>query len=144
MKYIQKVIPEVTTPEEWKGNKISTIRALALATTKKLYENDTIINEDIGIHIHILTGGIRKTAYGGAIYYKKAVSLLILPEILRYARYNNFGERKEKDPSSVIGYLNFACKCKIDGKIENLRVAVQFKNDGKFYYNIEINKIEKK
>lgn len=54
--------------------------------------------------------------------------------------YNNFGEAKITDSPNVIGYLNFKCKCVIDGKTECLRIAVQMQKGGKFYYDIEVNK----
>lgn len=144
MKYKQKVIPSVNTPVEWKGKKISQLRALALEKTRSLYSDAEVTNEHLNICIHIKTNGLRKSSYGEAMYYKKAVTLLILPEILQYARYNNFGSRKDNDPTQVVGYLNFVCKCKIDGLLENLRIAVQFRTDGKFYYNVEVNKVKKK
>lgn len=74
------------------------------------------------------------------MYMKKAAASLILPDIIRHATYNNFGSRKEDDPPTIIGYLNFKCKCTIDGKNECLRLAVQFQKGGKFYYNVEVNK----
>ncbi len=49
-------------------------------------------------------------------------------------------KRLINDGPNIIGYLNFKCKCMIDGKKENVRLAVQFQKGGKYYYNIEINK----
>ena len=66
----------------------------------------------------------------------------ILPELVEYALYNNFGKRKLTDNDEVLGYLNFKGRCRINGKTENLRIAVQFQRQAKFYYNIEVN-IEK-
>ena len=51
---------------------------------------------------------------------------------------------KETDNKSIIGYLNYKCFVIIDNKKECLRVAIKFQNDGKFYYNIEVNKEKNK
>jgi hypothetical protein len=99
-----------------------------------------IINDDLFIPVTISVKSCRKTAYGEAMYMKKAAVSRILPEIVKYATYNNFGERKSGDSASVIGYLNFKCFCVIDGKKECVRLSVQFQKGGKFYYNIEVNK----
>ena len=64
----------------------------------------------------------------------------MLPDLIKYAEYNNWGNPKATDGPNIIGYLNFKCKCMIDGKKENIRLAVQFQKGGKYYYNIEINK----
>ena len=76
---------------------------------------------------------------GEAMYQSKAEIIRILPELVKYALYNNFGHSKETDSPEVIGYLNFKGRCKIDGKTENVRIVVQFQKQAKFYYNIEVN-----
>ena len=75
------------------------------------------------------------------MYIKKAAAVLILPQLIRHATYNNFGKRKISDPQNIVGYLNFKCKCIIDGKKECIRLAVRQQTDGSFFYNIEVNKI---
>ena len=108
---------------------------------QKHYNNTTpIINEDLKIPIWILRDGTRKTSHGGTIYYKKACTVEIIDKIIKYAKYNNYKSRKSTDKAYVIGFLNFKAKIKIDNKIENIRLAVQFRKDGKMYYSIEINK----
>ncbi|MGM9745831.1 MAG: hypothetical protein ACI30H_02585 [Paludibacteraceae bacterium] len=101
-----------------------------------------IKNEDTGINVQITVSAGRKTAYGEAMYLKKASVVQIIPQVIRYAKYNNFGAQKSTDAKNILGYLNYKCKCTmIDGKTECLRLAIRLQNDGKFYYNIEINKI---
>lgn len=141
MKYVQKVIPEATTPEEWRGKKIKELRKIINTYIKenlvgKLYQN---IQTDFPIHI--TSTSARKTAYGEAMYYDKATALLVLPQILQYATYNNFGQRKETDDDTIFGYANFKCKVKINGKLKTLRIAVKIAKGGFLYYNIEVNKI---
>ncbi|MBR6311285.1 MAG: hypothetical protein IKR52_08840 [Paludibacteraceae bacterium] len=136
----QKIVPEVTTPVEWKNKKIKDIRKIVLDFIREHYVGKVFRNEDTGLKILISVKSARKTAYGEAIYFKKAAAIIALPLILKYATYNNFGKRKENDGDNILGYLNFKCKIKIDGRVENLRIAVQFQTGGKFYYNIEVNK----
>lgn len=93
----------------------------------------TIINIDTGLPITISVTSARKTAFGEAIYFKKVAATLMLPELIKYAEYNNWGNPKETDGPNIIGYLNFKCKCMIDGKKENVRLAVQFQKGGKYY-----------
>ena len=76
---------------------------------------------------------------GEAMYNKKAEVIRVLPDIIKYALYNNFGNRKDSDPKEVLGFLNFKGMCIIDGKKETLRIAVQYRRESKYYYNVEIN-----
>lgn len=138
MKYKQKVIPE--TINEWAD--ISSKQLIEKA--KEYYTNHlqgkTIVNENIGIKIFFSSAGKGKFAYGGTMYSEKVTAVKIIAELLQYAEYNNFGERKETDKKNVIGYLNFKAKGKINGKLKHFRISIQFKIDGKFYYNHEINR----
>ena len=139
-KYRQNIIPKSETPEEWKSLKLQQLRAVIFDHIKKNYSGMVITNVDTGLPIIISVTSARKTAFGEAIYFKKAAATLMLPELIRYAEYNNWGNPKPTDGPNIIGYLNFKCKCQIDGKKENIRLAVQFQKGGKYYYNIEINK----
>lgn len=139
-KYIQTVIPEVTTPSEWVSLKGCQLRELIFNTIKNKFAGMEVINKDFGIPIKITVTSGRKTSKGEAIYSKKAAVVLILPEIIKNAKYNNWGNPKPTDGQNVKGFLNFKCKCKIDGRLECIRIAVQFQKGGKYYYNIEVNK----
>lgn len=139
-KKIFKVIPETTSI--YHGLKLSELRKVVLEYYNKNLKDREVFNEDLKITIRFSMSSGRKTVMGEAMYYKKAEIMKILPEIVQYALYNNYGERKETDNPSVIGYLNFKGKCKLDGKIENIRLAVQFQKTAKFYYNVEVNKIK--
>ena len=140
MKYKQTVIPTVIIPTEWKKLKGIELRKFIFEYIKQHYAGQVVKNIDTSINVHISITGGRKTAYGEAIYSKKAVLMFVLPDIIKYAKRNNFGEPKAKDGANILGYLNFKCKCKIDNKIENVRLAIQIQKGGKFYYNIEVNK----
>ncbi|MBQ4475291.1 MAG: hypothetical protein II935_03755 [Bacteroidales bacterium] len=140
-KYKQTIIPSVKTPEAWKKLKGYELRNLIFDTIKKKYAGQSVINKDFGIPITISVSSGRKTAFGEAIYSKKAAAVLILPDIIANAKYNNWGNPKEEEGANIKGYMNFKCKVIIDGKTEHIRLAVQFQKGGKYYYNIEINKI---
>lgn len=138
-KYKQSVIPTADLPEEWKGVKIQQLKNIILNHIRNRYAGMVIHNIDTGLPIIISVTSARKTAFGEAVYFKKASAIVILPEIIKYAQYNNWGEPKKTDGHNIIGYLNFKCKCILDGKKENIRLAVQFQKGGKYYYNIEVN-----
>lgn len=142
-KHKQHIIPSVTTPKEWRGWTSLQLRKYVAGYVKAHYKNTTVINDHTQLHINITVRSGQKTAYGEAMYSKKAALITVLPDLIKYAVYNNFGPAKTTDSKDVLGYLNFKVKCKIDGKIENIRLAVQFQKGGKFYYNIEVNKIKK-
>lgn len=133
-------VPEIVT--ELSGLSKSDLRKYVLDYYKKNLKNKEILNRDTGIKVRFSMTSGRKTAMGEAMYQKKAEIMRILPELVEYALYNNFGKRKLTDNDEVLGYLNFKGRCRINGKTENLRIAVQFQRQAKFYYNIEVN-IEK-
>jgi len=137
-KYKQTVIPEITSI--WQDSTTAELRHLVLDYVKKYFKGVVVKNLSLNIPIIISVSSGRKTALGGAMYRKKAELIRILPDLIRVAQYNNFGSRKATDNSSVIGYLNFKAKCRLDEKTEHIRLAVQFQKGGKFYYNVEVNK----
>jgi len=63
-----------------------------------------------------------------------------LPKIIEIAKYNNFGNRKSTDSKEIIGYFNFKSKFYLDGNLEHVRLTIRLQKDGKYYYNLEINK----
>lgn len=101
-------------------------------------------NLSLGIDVEFERIGSDKTAYGGKIYPAKACLIDILPQLIEVAEYANWGNRKEKDPDNVVGYLNFKCQVLIDGETRHTRIAVRLKNTGKFHYSIEVNLVKKK
>jgi hypothetical protein len=121
---------------------ISTNRKKVAEYYNKHIEGKVVVNKDINIPIQFTKIGQSKIAYGEAIYRKKVAILQCLPEIIRNAKYNNYGNRKPQDAKKIIGYLNFKAKVLIDGKVENIRIAVRFQSNGKFYYNHEVNIIK--
>ena len=66
-------------------------------------------------------------------------SFKCLERLIEVAEYNNLGRRKDTDKETVLGYLNFKAKVKIDTKVENVRISVLLKKNGKAYYNHEVN-----
>lgn len=132
-------IPE--TVSIWNGCGVQELREKVYRYYKDNFKGLKVQNKHIGITVVFSMASGRKTARGEAMYHKKAEIAKIIPAILENAKFNNFGARKPSDPKDVIGYLNFKGKCRLDGRIENVRIAVQFQKNAKFYYNIEVNKI---
>jgi len=124
----------------WKNKTKDELRKLLIDYVQKHFKGLEVVNKDLKITVKISVSGGRKTAKGGAMYHKKAESIRALPQIIEIAEYNNWGNRKSTDSAVVVGYLNFKSKCYIDGKLEHIRLAIQFQKGGKYYYNIEINK----
>ena len=138
-KHKQQVIPTANLPEEWKGIKLQQLKTIILNYIRNNFSGMIIQNDDTELPVIISISSARKTAYGEAVYFKKAAAILILPDIIKHALYNNWGDPKATDGPNIIGYLNFKCKCILDGKKENIRLAIQFQKGGKYYYNIEVN-----
>ncbi|MDR1406334.1 MAG: hypothetical protein LBI89_03935 [Prevotellaceae bacterium] len=141
-KYRQTVIPEAST-KEWSGLTLFSARKKMFDYYKNYYTGVKVINKDIGITVEFERAGNKKTSYGGYLYPKKACLVAILDKLIRYAEYSNWGERKEKDESFVIGYLNFKVKVRIDGIVEYVHLVIRVRNTGKFQYSIDLNHWEK-
>ncbi len=139
MKYKQRIIPEVNIPKEWDCISSNKLRNIMLNIARS-YKGTSVKNKHIGINVSFTVANSKKVSKGGAVYKKKAALLFVLPQLIENAEYSNWGTRKPTDPSDVVGFLNFKAKCKIDGKIDNCRIAIQFRVGGKFFYNIEVNK----
>ena len=133
-------IPEINS--ELNGLTKSELRKYILCYYKQHLKGIEVVNNDTGITVRFSMTSGRKTAMGEAMYQRKAELIRILPELVKYALYNNFGHPKETDSPEIIGYLNFKGRCVIDEKTENVRIAVQFQKQAKFYYNIEVNTIK--
>lgn len=133
MKYKQKYIPQITIQE----------RKNLVAYVKREYtlnvQGKNIKNADTGLTIYFGSDGKAELLHGRALYAKKAALVQCLPQLLQLAEYSNFGTRKNKDEKNVFGYANFNAKVYIDGKLENVHIAVVVKSSGKAYYCHEIN-----
>ena len=97
------------------------------------------INRDTGITIEIIRDSANKSAMGSTMYTEKALMIDKLPTILVEMKKNNWGNRKHTDKKTVLGYLNFKYKSKINNKVKLIRIAVQIRTNGKFYYNLHVN-----
>jgi hypothetical protein len=97
-------------------------------------------------HKIILSVGIRgrKVSSIGSIYSAKAEAIKIIDQLIENAEYNNWGEKKDTDPDFVTVYLNFKVKCKIDSIVHFIRLSIQVRKDGTFYYNHETGFVHKK
>ena len=134
-KYKQTIIPQVSTEGVDYRNRAKSIKDFY---TENLY-GKSVVNKDLGITIHFNSIGKNELAHGRALYAKKVAILKCLLELLEVAEYNNFGRKKDTDKETVLGYLNFKAKVIINDKIENVRINVLLKKNGKAYYNHEVN-----
>ena len=138
-KYKQKITPSTTT-ENWTDLSAKETRKKVFRYYKTNYQNKlSVYNEALGIEIKFDRTGSNKMSFGGKIYPAKACSVEILDQLLQYAEYSNWGERKSNDAADVKGYLNFKAKAFIDNKIEYLHLVLRVKNDGSYHYSLEIN-----
>ncbi|MCL2028729.1 MAG: hypothetical protein FWG79_09645 [Bacteroidales bacterium] len=147
-KYKQTIIPEIST-DNWENltPQESRKKLLEYYRTKYPY-NRTIINQHLGIKIGFEADGVSKTCRGGKIYPEKNCLIEILDKLIRYAEFNNFGNRKPTDKPNVLGYLNFKAKAKVNGQIEYVHLTIRISNrkEGRFtfHYSMSINIWNKK
>ena len=142
-KYKQTVIP-ATTSEGFADKDVKQLRRKVYDYYKQNIIKKEVVNIDLGITIQFIRAGGNKVAYGGNIYTKKACAIQILPLLIKYAKYSNWGDRKNSDNPTVVGYFNFKVKARIDNKIEYFHLVIQLRNNGKFYYTHEVNIWHKK
>lgn len=139
-RYRQSHIPEVKTPPEWKNAKMKALIGYVKEYYVENIQGQSVINQDKGFKITFSGQGRQKITKGSYLYGKKAAVVLILKELLEVAEYSNFGRRKLNDPAVLMGYLNFKVKCRIDGKLETLRIACMMYKADKIYFNHEVNR----
>jgi hypothetical protein len=140
--YKQKIIPE-TDSKEIKGFSKSELQKFVRDYYQSNYQNKAqVINQDLGIQIEFIGDGKKKTSYGAAMYVKKAAAVKILDKLLQYAKYTNWGDRKPNDKPNVLGYFNFKVKFLFDGEITYFALNVQVRNDGKYHYSLDENRLE--
>jgi len=132
-RYKQLEIPQITITD--KKDLVKIVKDYYSANL----QGKSVVNKDLGITIHFTSIGRSELAYGRALHAKKVAVVKCLEKLMEIAKYNNFGERKETDKQNVIGYLNFKAKIEINEVIENVRISVLLKKDGKVYYNHEVN-----
>jgi hypothetical protein len=141
--YKQVIIPEVST-ENWENLTLKESRNKIFEYYRTHYPFDrTIVNQHLGITVRFESESYRKTSKGGKIYSEKSCLIEILDELILYAIFTNFGDRKRTDEPNVLGYLNFKVKVKINGKIEHIHLTIRItnRNEGRFtfHYSMSIN-----
>jgi hypothetical protein len=138
-KNVQKTIPVVST-EKWKHLPKNELVKNAYDLYVSKLSGKEVINADLGIAVKFTKWTAKKTTKGSALYYKKAAVIEVLGDLVQYAEFSNWGNRKNSDKDSVIGYLNMKVKVEIDGILEHIHLVIQVKNNGKFQYTMEVNK----
>ena len=142
-KYKQTIIPEIST-EKWESLPLREVQKKMTEYYRAKYPNTrTVTNQHLGIKIGFESDGLAKTCKGGSCYPAKNCLVEILDKLIRYAKFNNFGDRKPKDKPNVLGYLNFKVKARINGKVEYIHLTVRItnRNEGRFtfHYSMSVN-----
>lgn len=132
-------IPEIHTSTLGVGIDKSSVLKKYLLNEYKKFIGQKYLNRDLEIYIEFINDSAKKLSYGTKHYKKKTALLLVVDKIIENMIYSNWGSRKISDKQNVIGYFNFKCKVYIDHVPENIRIAIQVRSNGKFYYNHEIN-----
>ena len=135
---------------EYKQQRIPKVKTGMIANNRKSVakyyadnlQGKTVVNNHLRINIKFTALGKAELAYGKALHLKKTAVLSALPTLLKVAKYNNFGIRKESDPKEMLGYLNFKAFVFIDNKKECVRISVRLLKTGDIYYNHEVNIIK--
>jgi hypothetical protein len=140
-KYKQTIIPETST-KDWTQLSVPEVRRKLFDEYRRRYYGKKVINQCLGITIEFEREGARKTGYSNPTYSKKACLITILDQLIHYAEYNNWGDCKPTDPDHVIGFLNFKVKVRIDGVLEYVHLVIRVRNNGKFHYSMEVNKMK--
>lgn len=83
----------------------------------------------------------KKLSKGSSMFSEKAVVLEKLEQLIKQSTYNNWGDRKPKDPKNVVGFLNFKSKLIIDGEKRHVRIAIEVRQNGDYTFkNYEVDK----
>ena len=138
-KYKQTEIPSVSTKDVPKKDRAKFVKEYYSVHL----QGKSVINKHFGIKIIFNNIGKSELAHGRALHAKKVAILFCLADLVSEAEYSNFGNRKTSDLETVLGYLNFKAKVKIDDKIENVRITILLKTNLKAYYHHEVNVIKK-
>lgn len=144
VKYKQRVIPKTSTSDIKHLSKKELQKFTQQHYAQNLQGKARVVNKDIGITIEFVGTGKRKTSYGAAMYHKKAAVVKVLDKVVKYAEYSNWGNRKTTDKPNIIGYLNFKVKVYVDNALCHFAINVQVRNDGKFHYSLDENRLQRK
>ena len=119
---------EINT-DKFKEMNVRGLRKLTLEYYNKyLKGNKTAIKDHLKEVVFTSAAG-RKIAKGGAMYKEKAAVVEFFEQVIKNSTYNNWGDRKPKDKSTVLGYLNFKSKLIIDGVKRHVRISVELHKD---------------
>ena len=131
MKNLTKIIDT-----EWKKLPKRALGKISEKYFDKYLKGKKVINIENNVEIILAKTGWRhtirtnKTTYNNIIIFKK------LKEVIERAQFINFGELKEKDVKSTIGFLNYKSEVLINNKEQHtVKISVRIDENGKFYYN---------
>lgn len=141
MKYSQKRIPSITTPQSWKDADTKTLRTLVKQFYTSNIQGKEIRNLHTGLLVRFTDSGKAKTAKGGTLAIDKATVVMVLLELMEVAEFNNFGQPKPTDVSTLLYYANFKAKVMVNGATKHIRLSTRLiERQGCMHYSLEINR----
>ena len=126
---------EIKTPFEKATIGLAELKLKAKQFYNEKLHGKSVVNKDKGITIAFSSVGRNHVLYARNAGFEKLVAIFKLPEILTIATFLNFKNADDNDHHTVVGYMNFKCPVKINGKLQHFRVVVRISKDGKFFYD---------
>ncbi len=114
-KYKQKVIP-IVDDSLFVEMPLGKLKNYISDYFNKEIRNQNVKNIHKGLTISITKSGLRHLLFARHIGFVKLKVVMALKEMLIYAVYCNFHEPDADDGKEIIGYFNFKCKVKVEGK----------------------------
>ena len=133
-RYKQAHVPVVNN-KQFDGMRLSEIRNYVEDYFIENLEDKTVVNKHKGISVEFNRAGIKHVLYARKGGYVKYKAIMVADEMIENAVLCNYKKPDDDDGDNVLGYFNFKCKAKIEGRIQIFRIVIRLVNDGKFYYD---------
>jgi Large polyvalent protein-associated domain 3 len=107
-------------------------------------KNKSVVNTQTGIEIFFNSDGRKKTAKRHNNLHTSVVIKNVFT-ILKHAQYNNFGKPKPKhiiNFPSILMFINFKIKVRIDGVIRNFRISCMILKGNKVQYDLHESSLD--
>ncbi len=132
----------VDVPFEKKETSLAKLKLRAKQFYNEKLHGKSVVNKDKGITVEFSSVGRNHVLYARNAGFEKLIAIFKLPEIVANAKFTNFKNPDQRDPAQVVGFMNFKCTVKINGKAQYFRVVVRLSKAGKFFYDhsVRINK----
>ncbi len=125
----------INVPFEKTEVSVAKLKAQAKQFYNENLHGKCVVNKDKGVTVGFSSVGRKHVLYARNVGFEKLIAIFKLPEIISAAKFLNFKNADSDDHHTVVGYMNFKCPVKINGKLQHFRVAVRISKDGKFFYD---------